>query len=263
MYQENDVVSELIMFKNPPFLSLPLLLLSGCAATTVTLHPVTPDMSAVSYTGGSDFSTKVPFFGEDTTFTTAIKNILPKGWTYTLSAPMPTKHVSWDAGAGWMPTLGGVMRHYGFYARLDFKKKHADISRIPIIKQPVTTQSKRIVSPTKTVARPPAKKTLPTQPAPLAKPIQPQPTPTWRIAKGVLLQEGVTLWAQHAQCSSGTWSVRWETDVNYRVDAPLTFSGDFKQALTALFTLYLSADKPLYAITNTPQCLVRITDKGE
>ncbi|PAV11568.1 hypothetical protein CBG25_00330 [Arsenophonus sp. ENCA] len=49
--------------------------------------------------------------------------------------------------------------------------------------------------------------------------------------------------------------------VNYQIDAPLKFSGDFKSALRSVLELYQSAKKPLYAETNSAQCLIRITDK--
>ncbi|EHK8785587.1 TcpQ domain-containing protein, partial [Salmonella enterica subsp. enterica serovar Bardo] len=41
----------------------------------------------------------------------------------------------------------------------------------------------------------------------------------------------------------------WNTTVNYRIDAPLSFSGSFRQAVNDLFILYGTASTPLYAAT--------------
>lgn len=83
----------------------------------------------------------------------------------------------------------------------------------------------------------------------------------WKIDSGVTLREGILQWANSESCSGGHWTLLWETPVNYRVGAALHFSGDFKNALNGVFELYRNAQKPLYAITNTPQCLLRVTSK--
>ncbi|MGL9751234.1 MAG: type IV pilus biogenesis protein PilM [Symbiopectobacterium sp.] len=67
--------------------------------------------------------------------------------------------------------------------------------------------------------------------------------------KGVLCRAG-----------SKNWSVLRQTPVNYQIDATLKFNGDFKSALRSVLELYQSAKKPLYAETNSAQCLIRITD---
>ncbi|MGK3687104.1 TcpQ domain-containing protein, partial [Escherichia coli] len=46
-------------------------------------------------------------------------------------------------------------------------------------------------------------------------------------------------------CPHGTWTLRWETPVNYSIDAPLVFTGSFRQALEQLFALYTPAESPL------------------
>ncbi|EKK2897084.1 TcpQ domain-containing protein, partial [Escherichia coli] len=51
--------------------------------------------------------------------------------------------------------------------------------------------------------------------------------------------------------------------VNYSIDAPLVFTGSFRQALEQLFALYTPAEKPLYARTSTAQCLLRVTDRPQ
>ncbi|RYF56679.1 MAG: pilus assembly protein PilL, partial [Cytophagaceae bacterium] len=60
---------------------------------------------------------------------------------------------------------------------------------------------------------------------------------------------------------SGNWSVAWLTDVNYRIDAPLSFSGSFKDALNGVFRLYTTAAVPLYAGISASQCLLKVDAK--
>ncbi len=92
----------------------------------------------------------------------------------------------------------------------------------------------------------------------------PKPVQTWQIEKGGTLKAGVMAWAIKESCIAPgvkNWTVYWKTPVNYQIDAPLRFSGDFKSALRSVLELYQSAKKPLYAETNSVQCLIRITDK--
>lgn len=121
-----------------------------------------------------------------------------------------------------------------------------------------TIQSQTLISPTKT-NKLITKNTLTSMKVTLnLKPMQ-----TWQIEKGVTLKEGVMAWAITGSCVAPgvkNWTVYWQTPVNYQIDAPLKFSGDFKFALRSVLELYQSAKKPLYAETNTPQCVVIVKD---
>lgn len=93
---------------------------------------------------------------------------------------------------------------------------------------------------------------------------QPKPVQTWQIEKGRTLKEGVMIWAEKAPCIAPgvkNWTVLWQTSVDYQIAAPLHFSGDFKTAMREVLALYQSAKKPLYAETNTPQCLILVKDR--
>ncbi|WGM08744.1 TcpQ domain-containing protein [Arsenophonus nasoniae] len=93
---------------------------------------------------------------------------------------------------------------------------------------------------------------------------KPKPVQTWQIEKDVTLKDGVMAWAIKESCIAPgvkNWTVYWQTSINYQIDAPLNFSGDFKSALRSVLELYQSAKKPLYAETSSAQCLIRITDK--
>ncbi|PAV01639.1 hypothetical protein CBG25_15445, partial [Arsenophonus sp. ENCA] len=128
-----------------------------------------------------------------------------------------------------------------------------------------TQGNKSIIQSQKTIA-PPKTPTLLTDKPFTSMKVTPNPKPvqTWQIEKGVTLKDGVMAWAIKAPCIAPgvkNWSVLWQTPVNYQIDAPLKFSGDFKSALRSVLELYQSAKKPLYAETNSAQCLIRITDK--
>ncbi len=58
------------------------------------------------------------------------------------------------------------------------------------------------------------------------------------MEKGTTLKDGLARWTSSEKCPHGTWTLRWETPVNYSIDAPLVFTGSFRQALEQLFALY-------------------------
>ena len=83
---------------------------------------------------------------------------------------------------------------------------------------------------------------------------------TWNLKKGSTLRDGLTEWASSSPCGNSTWNLVWDTPVNYRIDAPLIFRGNFESALKDTLMLYLSADKPLYAFRNISRCVITIKD---
>ncbi|EKP7536973.1 TcpQ domain-containing protein [Salmonella enterica] len=102
----------------------------------------------------------------------------------------------------------------------------------------------------------------------VAKPLTGTPIPAvasgpeWKAAAGPTLQESLTAWAEKADCpNGGHWVVIWQTPVDYRIEAPLTFRGSFESALVQVFDLYRRAEKPLYAEASRAQCLVSVTGR--
>ncbi|EEJ5313355.1 hypothetical protein GQ117_001381 [Salmonella enterica] len=82
----------------------------------------------------------------------------------------------------------------------------------------------------------------------------------WKAAAGTTLKESLTAWAEKADCpNGGHWVVIWQSPVDYRIEAPLTFRGSFESALDQVFELYRPAEKRLYAEANRTQCLVSVT----
>jgi len=84
----------------------------------------------------------------------------------------------------------------------------------------------------------------------------------WRAEVGATLKETLTRWAGIAKCDNGgNWVVIWPVSLDYRIDAPLTFNGNFESVLVQVFGLYRQADKPLYASASRLQCLVSVSDQ--
>ncbi|EKR9890157.1 TcpQ domain-containing protein [Salmonella enterica] len=102
-------------------------------------------------------------------------------------------------------------------------------------------------------------------PAPklIGTPVKALPSgPQWKAAAGTTLKESLIAWAEKADCpNGGHWVVIWQTPVDYRIEAPLTFRGSFESALDQVFELYRPAEKRLYAEANRVQCLVSVTGR--
>lgn len=84
---------------------------------------------------------------------------------------------------------------------------------------------------------------------------------TWRAEPGTTLKEALTAWAAKAPCANGgNWVLIWPVALDYRIDAPLVFHGNFESVLVQVFDLYRLAEKPLFAEANRIQCLVSVSD---
>lgn len=86
----------------------------------------------------------------------------------------------------------------------------------------------------------------------------------WKIEKGTTLKSGFTEWVSKETCpkGKGKWLLRWETDTDYPIDYPLSFSSkNFEDATSKLFNLYQKAQAPLYVSGYRNQCLIVISDK--
>lgn len=86
----------------------------------------------------------------------------------------------------------------------------------------------------------------------------------WRIETGSTVKDWLYSQAATETCTVPgikNWTVAWLTPTNYRVDAPLTFDGNFREMLNRLFTLYGTAKVPLYAGVRAAQCVVSVDDK--
>lgn len=102
-----------------------------------------------------------------------------------------------------------------------------------------------------TVASTPPDKALPS-----AEPSRPL-TQAWSAETGSTLRDTLEAWAKRAR-----WTVRWEPqDLNYPIEAPLTFHGSFEDAVYELFPLYDAAERPFLVNASRPQSLIIIKER--
>jgi type IV pili sensor histidine kinase/response regulator len=108
-----------------------------------------------------------------------------------------------------------------------------------------------------------ASTTAPKSPFVPGKPVSTQSQGTlWRAEVGTTLRESVNKWASEASCvNGGNWVVIWPVNVDYRIDGPLSFYGNFESVITQTFDLYRDADTPLFAAANRIQCLISVSDR--
>ncbi|EDX9957716.1 TcpQ domain-containing protein [Salmonella enterica] len=195
----------------------------------------------------------------------AVKEIVPSDWTAEIS-PEVTKTfrrtISWQGNDQWPYVLDKMLRNYGLTVIKNTEKRHL---LIDFQQQKGKTSQKAPVSPDKTpaspVRTPVSSDKLPQKPlTPVTVPQKQTEKLTWNLKKGSTLRDGLTEWASSSPCGNSTWNLVWDTPVNYRIDAPLIFRGNFESALKDTLMLYLSADKPLYAFRNIAQCVITIKD---
>lgn len=211
-----------------------------------------------------------------------------------------TSTLSMTANDQWPYVLEQLLQQHGLVALIDWPKKQVTVAyRTPAFSASTPAASSPLPRPelnkatvpssgTKTPAAPAAPrnpfsgsrgavdkaapasspgKTLSSAPtmskvAPAPK-LVPVPK-TWRIDAGNTLKDALFNWAASEKCTTpgvNNWTIAWLTPVNYRVDAPLQFKGDFRSALNGLFTLYGNAKVPLYAGVRSTQCVISVDDK--
>ncbi|EPK2091849.1 TPA: TcpQ domain-containing protein [Klebsiella pneumoniae] len=135
----------------------------------------------------------------------------------------------------------------------------------PVTVQPATVNAARQTVPVRPVTSLPPAPPVSGQAASSyipGAPVTPPPVgQTWRAEPGSTLKETLTGWASRATCSNGgNWVVIWPVSLDYRIDAPLVFHGNFESVLVQVFDLYRKAEKPLFAEANRIQCLISVSD---
>ncbi|MCO2937783.1 pilus assembly protein PilL [Pseudomonas aeruginosa] len=105
-------------------------------------------------------------------------------------------------------------------------------------------------TPPTVASAPPVKVLTPTEPS--------RPLPqAWSAETGSTLRDTLEAWAKRAR-----WTVRWEPqDLNYPIEAPLTFHGSFEDAVSELFPLYDAAERPFLVNASRPQSLIIIKER--
>jgi hypothetical protein len=127
----------------------------------------------------------------------------------------------------------------------------AATTAVPTITTPVSTSRPASSPPTKD-AQGPLAKALPWTPAAtpmsrtaavitLQKPVAP-PAPAWTIKQGETLTQALNDWAKKAG-----YSVVWNADHTFPIEAAASFDGDFISAVRTLFDAYKDSDRPVVA----------------
>ncbi|RQA25336.1 pilus assembly protein PilL [Pseudomonas aeruginosa] len=105
-------------------------------------------------------------------------------------------------------------------------------------------------TPASVASAPPVKVLRPTEPSR-------QLAQSWSAETGSTLRDTLEAWAKRAR-----WTVRWEPlDLNYPIEAPLTFHGSFEDAVSELFPLYDAAERPFLVNASRPQSLIIIKER--
>ncbi|WP_183046802.1 toxin co-regulated pilus biosynthesis Q family protein [Salmonella enterica] len=206
--------------------------------------------------------------GHNQPLATAIKTIIPADWTSVLSQRAKAFHtrVSWHGGDQWPHVLDHLAGDYPLHIVIMWASRQVTVDlreakpqAAPVKATPaVATGPHNPFSGSESASASPATPVVTAKPAPAAVPVQ----ETWRAEAGQTLKDVLFTWSAKADCGSGRhWTVDWATNTNYHIDAPLTFTGTYRDALNGIFYLYQGASVPLYAGTATPQCLLKVDDK--
>ncbi|WP_082172376.1 MULTISPECIES: toxin co-regulated pilus biosynthesis Q family protein [Serratia] len=245
-----------------------------------------PLLANIKFTGGTDKIELVRGDGNGMPLYPAVQKIVPTGWAIVLSddvAKKFTAKVAWQGGDQWPYVLQRMLEANKLNALIDWSNSRvslafAEKTQEPVLPKVKTPTPDKLLKPTiqskardtklpvgvdaKVGKNPFIVDAVAKTTVPVKKP-QPVRLPVWRGEVGSTLKDTVFRWSASQICTEGgNWRVIWDTPVNYRIDAPLRFEGDFKTALNGIFGLYQYAQKPLYAFTNSMQCLIKVTDKG-
>lgn len=193
-----------------------------------------------------------------------LTSIVPPDWSVIIATDLKRdfrQRISLVANDQWPHVLNDLLQQHGWVALIDWPIKEVSVAyRTPAFTPTPSSESRLVgnnVATTSVKQSPP-----PTTPAVIPTPM---PAPIiWRIESGTTLKDTIFNWAASERCNTpgvNHWTVVWLTPVNYRIDAPLRFTGDFRAALNGLFTLYGSAKVPLYAGVRSAQCVISIDDK--
>lgn len=192
------------------------------------------------------YSSIVQSKGENVPLLNAVQRIVPAVWQVRLSHDVASRFkgsVSWDGNDQWTKILSKMLGDNGLKADMTESTKQITISYLDSGQPALTPKFK-------SNAQIAMSNILPT-------------LKVWKIEKGETLKKAFDSWALSEKCNiNNKWSVRWDTDIEYSIDYPLSFSAhNFEEATTQLFTLYQKAQSPLYVNGYRNQCLIVISDK--
>lgn len=215
----------------------------------------------------------------------AVRTVVPPSENVRLSRDVAHNfrtNVSWTGNDQWPFVLQKMLRANGLEAVIDDKKHEVVIqygqkagvpvksvisAAINVIKatpppgdKPKDGLLHTPVVPVETKGEQPAAKKPQVVPVAPVLPV----TKTWTANKGTTLKATYLAWAAKEKCAAlhRDWMIRWDTETDYPIDYPLSFSSaTFEEATSQLFNLYRTAQAPLYVSGYRNQCLIVISDK--
>ncbi|EHF1242365.1 hypothetical protein J0X57_004161 [Salmonella enterica] len=251
--------------KNVPLQAPPRSIASASRVTTSSRWP------ALTSTGQRPAIPALAQTGTAPTLRQALAKIVPPGWTihYDMGLkPEVRRPMTWQGNDQWPYVLNRLLAQEKMRAEINWTTQkvsvsaagQADVAAVspPVVKAtPGKTTGKNPFtgSGVKTSTVPGASKVSVVKP-PAVRPV------LWQASVGSTLKDTLLEWTTREKCTAGgTWKLAWNTTVNYRIDAPLAFSGSFRSAINDLFILYGTASTPLYAATQSAQCVLLVDDK--
>lgn len=237
---------------------------------------------------GADMGRFITGNGNNVPLYSAVRTLTPSTWSVTLSPEVAERFkgkVSWAGNDQWPYVLRKSLSAAGLTPEIDSRRKEVVVRFAAPAAQKTSIVAPQL--PAKTAASPattaaPAKKLFSGSGAAISPPVIPVVTEavkppvatkpavlmpilkTWTIGKGTTLKAGYASWAAKEKCAAlqRDWIIRWDTDTDYSIDYPLSFSSaTFEDATSQLFNLYRTAQAPLYVSGYRNQCLIVISDK--
>ncbi|EDR6015966.1 hypothetical protein B5W56_004233 [Salmonella enterica subsp. enterica serovar Javiana] len=211
--------------------------------------------------------------GQAPTLRQALAKIVPVGWTihYDMGLkPEVRRPLTWRGNDQWPYVLNRLLTQEKMRAEINWTTQKVSVSQagtsgVPAVSSPA---AKVKTTPGKTTGKNPfTGRGVKSSPVPVASKVSEVKPPAvraviWQASVGSTLKDTLLEWTTREKCTAGgTWKLAWNTTVNYRIDAPLAFSGSFRSAINDLFILYGTASTPLYAATQSAQCVLLVDDK--
>lgn len=251
---------------------------------TATPPPASPDrtiavlpssrLPALTYVGRQQDLPALAASGKSPTLHQALARIVPDTWSIHFDMglkPEVKRPLTWIGNDQWPYVLNRILVQEKLRAEINWSAQKVSVSEAGVTATS-TSPSATSASAAKSASDKPAGKNpftggktkSGTAAAVTGSVVQAAMTPptVWRATPGVTLKDTLLDWTTREKCpAGGTWKLAWNTSVSYRIDAPLAFSGSFREALNQLFILYGAASTPLYAATQSVQCVLLVDDR--
>ncbi|EDY1997960.1 hypothetical protein GTD56_004494 [Salmonella enterica subsp. diarizonae] len=246
------------------------------ATATATAAVPSSRLPALTYVGRQQDLPALAVSGKAPTLHQALARIVPDTWSIHFDMglkPEVKRPLTWIGNDQWPYVLNRILVQEKLHAEINWSAQKVSVSDAGTTPTSSTSPSVTSASAAKSASDKPAgknpftggrTKSGTTAAAATGPGVQAAMTPptVWRAIPGVTLKDTLLDWTTREKCpAGGTWKLAWNTSVSYRIDAPLAFSGSFREALNQLFILYGAAFTPLYAATQSVQCVLLVDDR--